>query len=72
MWLGHVQRHESLLGDIIKERMKVKATRGWRIMHTLHLPSDLMKNRSYYKARSSRQNRLHSWNVTNLLVAAED
>jgi len=49
--------------------MKVKATRGWRIMHLL---SDLMKNRSYYKARSSRQNRLHSWNVTNLLVAAED
>jgi len=37
-----VPRHESLLYDIIKERMRGKATRGRKRKHLL---SDLMKGR---------------------------
>jgi len=35
MWLGHVLRYESLLHDIIKRRMRGKATRGRKRMHLL-------------------------------------
>ena len=42
MCLGHVLRHESLLHDIIKERMREKATRGRK---RIHLLSDLIKGK---------------------------
>jgi len=42
VWLGHVLRHESLLHNIIKGRMRGKATRGRKRMHLL---SDMMKGK---------------------------
>jgi len=42
VWLEHVLRHESLLHDIIEERMRGKATRGRKRIHRL---SDLMKGK---------------------------
>ena len=42
VWLGHVLKHESLLHDIIKGRMREKATRGRTRMHLL---SDPMKGK---------------------------
>jgi len=38
----------------------------------MHLLSDVMKNRNYTEVKQETQNRLESWNVINLLVAAED
>jgi len=65
-----VLRHESLLHDIglIDERMKGKATRGWKRMHLL---SDLVKNRSYTEVMEEAKDR-GGWSVINLLVTAED
>ena len=42
MWFGHVLRHESLLCDITKGRMRGEATRGRKRMHLLR---DLMKRK---------------------------
>jgi len=42
VWLGHVLRRESLLHDITKGRMRMKATRGMKRMHLLH---NLMKGK---------------------------
>jgi len=44
-WLGHVLRHESLLHEIIKGRMRGKATRGRKRMQLL---SNLMKERMWH------------------------
>ena len=41
-------RHESLLRDIIEERMKGKTTRGRKRMHLL---SDEIENRSYMEVK---------------------
>jgi len=35
-WIGHVLRHDGLLHDIIKGRMKGKPTRGTRKIQMLH------------------------------------
>jgi len=66
MWLGHMLRHGSLLHDIIEERMKGKTARGRK---RLHLLSDTEVKQ---EAHCSRQTRLESWNVRDLLVASED
>jgi len=70
VWLGHVLRHESLLHDITEGRMKGKATRCRKRMHLLN---DLVENKLHgSKMRSSRQSRLESWDIINLLITAED
>ena len=54
MWLGHMLRHETLLHDVIEERMRGKATRGRKRMRLL---SDLMKGKYVALKRTAEDNR---------------